>query len=314
MFFLPGKYVSTGIEISAGNLKAVNVSRTGRHYIVQDSQNVKIPAQAFKCSFKHLNILDPDLFADCIDQLSIKNKKKRLSIALPDGCCRTVIRRYNELPESEDRVTEMIMWDMANQVKVNDISELRCAWEYGRQKSENGEHVFIIAVLLEKVIEQYESLFQRQDWKIDRILPAGVARYNFYAPDFSKEERLAFLGLFDESISIFIFEQGIPRLYKILRKGLLGDSNASAMNDLDLLLQYCHSELPEKKADRIVIASDKAVSEDVRHFLATSFSADDCQIADENSLMDFSRIKGLNKEINSFSQFSAALGAAKRGG
>ncbi len=302
--------MSTGVEISTEKIKAVNIAKTGKRYIVQDAKSVKIPTQAFKCSFKHLNIVDPDLFTDALGQLNIKNRKKRLSLALPDGCCRIIIRRYRELPESEDRINEMITWDMANQMKINDISELRCAWEYKGQVLDQ-EHVFIIAVLLEKVIEQYETLFMRQGFKIARIMPAGLARHNFYASDLSETERIAFLGLWDESIFIFIFDKGIPLLYKMLRKGLIGKSNASAMNDLDLLLQYCHTELLDTGLDRIIIASDKVLSDDVTKFLTTSFSANDCQIADEHILMDFSKLKGFNIETNTFPDFSAALGAAK---
>lgn len=310
MFFTTGNNVFTGLEVSNDRLIAAQVRLTRKKYIVEKTCGVKIPTAALKPSFKHLNIVDPDVFTDCLTRSKLKKDYKRLKLALPDSCCKIFIRQYNELPDSNDTIDELIAWDMANQLKIDDLSELRCSWEYKGRLSDHG-HVFLVVVMLEKVIAQFETLFEECGFKIDTILPTGIGQYNFYAPNLSSKDGVAFLGLFDESIFIFVFVQGIPLFYKTLRKGLIGANSPSAMNDLDLLLQYYYSELPDLALDRIVVASPIEPDQDVTQLLLESFSADRCLYADERKLMDFSNLKHIDVEISSLSLFSAALGAAR---
>ncbi len=309
MIAFPTSHLTTGLEISSERITAVKVAKHRNKYSVESTSGVKIPTDSFKVSFKHLNILDSALFSNHLKKTNLK-KIKKANIALPDGCCKVFIRRYNELPDSDDTINDLITWDMANQLNIENLSELRCGWEHKGSTSEQ-EHLFIVVVMLEKVIEQYETLFSDLGISINTILPAGLCQYNFYSPEFSEMEDFAFLCLFDESISIYVFVKGIPVFYKTLRKGLIGANSPSAMNDLDLFLQYYHGEIPDLQLDRIVVASPIEPDYETTEFLVESFSAEVCHYIDERKLMNFSTLRGVDENVGSLSFFSAALGAAK---
>jgi hypothetical protein len=198
--------------------------------------------------------------------------------------------------------------------------------------------VFLVAMGMEPVLAQYEAVFMAVGMRPVFLAPAGLARFNFYAPTLPETGVMAYLGLFDEVITLFVFLNGLPLFYRITRKGMLRKDGGSAINDVDFLIQYYNSEFPENEIEKFFIAS-YIKSEDLMEQVFENVRNIDFIILDETQLIHFLQGRdkkaeispdftfvdetalirwdcssdGMSLEDNPLPFYTAALGAAQKG-
>ncbi len=308
MLSISGRNKKAGIEISSDMIVAALVRDTGKIIRIDKMSSVKIPTNTLKLSFKSKNIIDTKTFEKCLNDLKQDLKTSRLSVALPDTCTKIVIKKFRDLPEDDHDIDDLVAWDLSNFLKV-DASDLRSSWEY-MGKSVDGEHILLVVSSFNDVIQQFEDCFQKCGLSCGVVLPAGLSRFNFYASKLPLAGNFAYLGLFDSSVSIFVFSEGVPVFYKSLRKGLLTGGVSSAIDDLDLLLQYYTGEWPELELNKVFVASYLKSGIQIRQILQDSFSGD-VHILDETQLVDVKTATG-DGDMSLLPLYTSAVGAAKK--
>lgn len=251
-FALKGK-ICAGIEMSEDRIRAATVVEKAEGVFIQQLETVEIPAKTLTPAFKHLNVKDVEALSACLKKACPRTRSGKIHVALPDACVKVLIQKITDLPEDFRDISRMLVWRIAATYGIPE-QELRISWENWGKDSDD-RHVFLVAVSMEPVMAQYETVFKAAGMRPLLLTPAGLARFNFYAPALPEKGIMAYLGLFDEIITLFVVANGLPLFYRIVRRGTFRKDGGSAINEVDLLIQYFNSEFPEKEIEKFFIAS-----------------------------------------------------------
>jgi hypothetical protein len=288
-----------GIEMSEDRIRAATVVGNAEGISIQHLETVKIPAKALIPAFKHLNVKDIEAFSACLKKACPRTRSGKIHVALPDACVKVLIQRVTDLPKESRDIGRMLVWRIASNYGIPE-QELRVSWE-NRGKDSDNRHVFLVAVGMERVLAQYEAVFKATGMQPVLLTPAGLARFNFYAPTLPETGTMAYLGLFDEVISLFVVADGLPLFYRVAGKGTLRKNGGSAINEVDLLIQYYNSEFPENEIEKFFIAS-YIKSENLMEQVFENVRNIDFIILDETQLIHF--LQGRHKKNKTAPDFT----------
>lgn len=308
MNFFPIKKHKAGIEITADKIKSALIVKKGKTFCIKNLSDIELPPGTLKPSFKKENILDIAAFKDGLVKIYKDINCKKISLALPDAVIKVFIKKFPQLPLEPREVDNMISWDISSSLNVPP-EDLRVSWENMGVNSE-GDHVFIVALGIEKILFQYEDVFKQAGITPKIIAPAGLSQFNFYSQIIPEQGHAAYLGLFDDAVNIFVFLDGVPVFYKTVKKGMLGEHGGSAINDIDLLLQYYHSENPDLGIDRFYIASH-IKSETQMSQILNDVGDIDFDIIEERNLILFDKKIALRPETKPLPFYTSAIGTAQ---
>ena len=328
MNFFPVQRLKAGVEISSDKITSALILKKGKKYSIKKLSNVKIPPGTIRPSFKKENIIDTETLHDCLEKTCYDMNLKKISVALPDSCVKVFIRKFTQLPEDPQEINEMVLWNFSKSLHLP-VEQLRVSWENKGKNSDN-HHVFLIVLGLETVMTQYENAFKKMDITPVMLAPAGLKQFNFYCESLPEKGNVAYLGLFDDFLNIFVFSNGTPVFYKIIKKGSLGDDSGSAINNVDLLIQYYNSENPDLEIEKFFIASHIKSDLLMEHILqdvsqiGSHIKSDmlmehilqdgnpiDCRILDERQLIEFDKKFKTDFKNIPLPFYTTALGAAQ---
>ena len=79
MNFFPVKRLLAGVELASDNIKSALIFKNGNNFSIKQLTDVQMPPQTLKPSFKKENIINLELFHDCLQKScrEIKVKKKK---------------------------------------------------------------------------------------------------------------------------------------------------------------------------------------------------------------------------------------------
>jgi len=308
MKFFPITKLLAGVELASNNIKSAVILQKGKNFFIKQLSDVKIPSHTLKPSFKKENIINMDFFHDCLKKICKEIKVKNFGVALPDSCVKVLVRTFKELPKEKSKIDEMILWDISSSLKLP-ADELRISWHNMGKNSDN-THVFLVVLALNNIIAQYEQVFKKIGVSPVILAPAGLNQYNFYSSLLPPKGNIAYLGMFDDYLNLFVFSDNIPLFYKMIRKGLLNDDESSAINDVDLLLQYYSSENPDLEIEKFFIASNTKSQIQIEYILQDINSAD-FTIIDEKQLISFDKSFKLKHNYNPLPFYTSVIGAAQ---
>jgi len=329
MKFFPIKRLKAGVEISSDKIISALIFKKGNVFSIQKLSDVKILPDTIKPSFKKENIINPEAFQDALKKTFYNINFKKINVALPDSSVKVLIRKFAELPKDPREINEMVQWDISSSLHLS-VEELRVSW-HNMGKNPDNQHVFLVALGLEKVMFQYEEAFKKIDLLPVMLSPAGLTQFNFYSKSLPEKGNVAYLGLFDDFLNIFVFSNGIPVFYKMIKKGLLtGDDGASAINDVDLLIQYYNGENPDIGIEKFFVASHIKSDMLIEHILqdvsslASNIKSDmlvehmlqngnhlDFTLIDEREFIEFDKRFKLDFKNKPLPFYTTVLGAAQ---
>ena len=202
----------------------------------------------------------------------------------------------------------MVVWSIADSLSIP-VQELRISWENMGKNSEN-YYVFLIVLCMNNVLEQYERLIKKSGGSAVLLAPVGLNRFNFYAEKIPEIGNNFYLSLFDDSLTAFVFSNGIPIFYKVIKKGLISDKGASAVEDMDMLLQYFFTKYPDFDIDKFFIASHIKSDLQIEQLLE-DINPVEFKIIDEAKLVHFDQVFKASSGHKPLSFYSSALGTAQ---
>ena len=241
-----------GVEISATHLHMALFSQKETTPYCIDQYAVALPENLIKPSFNRINILDSDrlqtLIRDGKKKMGIRGGK--VGVALPPESTKYLVKSFPTLPEGELKIAEMIRWSLGKSFKFDPASlEIRWAvfpWH------ESDATVLLIGLMSKSVVEEYRGLFERVGWAPDRLISSDIAFFNFYSHAISDDVVIAWLGIFQETLSLLVLNRGVPQFYKNLKKRFISKSD---LDNIDMLLQYYMEEHPDLTIDRYYLSA-----------------------------------------------------------
>lgn len=307
MQFFQTKRLQAGIEILPDAIKSAVVAKKGKSDAIRQLSDVKLLSGTLKPSFKKENIIQLDAFHDSLKKTCKEISIKQVAVGLPDSCTKVLVKTFRELPKERNDIHGMIVWDIAAALKLP-VDDLRVSWNY-MGKHPEGIHVFLVVISLRTIIAQYESVFKKLGVTPVQMAPSGICQFNFYCKMLPETGNIAYLGLFDDFLNLFVFSNNVPIFYKMTKKGVMNDHQASAINDVDLLIQYFNSEYPDLKLDAYFIAS--SIKSEAR---LAGILQDVCEapltLMDEEEIIGFHKRFKLNVDNGPLPFYAGVLGAA----
>jgi hypothetical protein len=308
MIFQRGQKIRAGMEICADRIRSAVIQQNSRKLSVKNLSSVKILPDILQPSFKKENIVQPDAFKKCLVHACKNIPEKKIHVAVPDACIKLFIWQFAQLPADPAKIDAMILWRVANTYSIP-AQALRISWENMGKNAENRD-VFLIAMGMENVIAQYEDALKAAGLTPLLVAPAGLNQFNFYARTIPEKGIMAYLGLFDAYIALFVFDDGLPVFYRMTRKGMVSEKGGSAIDDMDLLMQYYKSEFPDIEIEKYFIASYIKSEDRVREIFQDPDNLD-LTIVDETGLIRWDK-QGQDFPVEHRLPFyTAALGAAQ---
>jgi len=298
----------TGMEISDQGIRGVTVSLKGELPLLKHMVEIPLPGKVVRPQFRKENILDEQTFVECMQKSLARVKTGAVSVSLPDACMKVFIKKFGELPEKKQDIDDMVLWNISGALKIP-ADSLRVSWSHMGKNGENS-NVILVAIGLADVLQQYETLFRKCRVSASWIAPSGLNRFNFYAEKIEETGITGYLGLFHDHLTAFVFSDSVPVFYKVFRKQLADDQETSAIENVDLLVQYFQSEYPEFPVDRFYIASHIKSQRQIKDMLE-DLSYTHYSILEETQLVRFDKTFSPDPGQKPLSFFSGALGAIK---
>jgi hypothetical protein len=300
-----------GIEIAPAHILAALVSRSGKSWVLNQCANTRMPELTLKPSFKTENILNPDHFRSALEKVlqACQTLKGNVNVSLPNGVAKIVVRQFEDLPRDNREKNERIRWSVSKSLDFP-LDDLRVSWNVMGTDS-NGMTVIVAAMACDSVLSQYESEIRQVGIVPSILSPTGLNQFNFYSHAIPDKGRIAYLGLFEEFITVFIFDDGVPFFYKTIKKGFLSTNGVNTFDDLDVVLQYYMNEYPDLILEKIFIAPHRQS----QYLMTENIAPDgiDFIFLNETDCMEIGKNAGVNTNNGALALFAGAAGVAKSG-
>jgi hypothetical protein len=169
------------------------------------------------------------------------------------------------------------------------------------------ERLYLAAIGYMDIIRDFELNIQHLKLNPKIIRPAVINQINFYMHNLNETGITAFLGLFDNYFSFFVFNDNQLIFYRGKRKPV---SYIHFMQEIDMTIELFQSEYPGKDIERLAIGRQLAS----RYNMDTEFDNYpdmDISLIDEDSLISLDEGVMEDKEELNISSYAAAIGAAQ---
>ena len=174
---LEPNYPRAALGLERETVTALALQKEGRgRFGIKQAATVVLPERLLSPSFTDANIANANEMLVMLDEVVTKaglRKQKRWSVSLPSNTARTAILTLETEPASASELTELLDWKAENNFGVPS-GELRLSQRRISPDANGKTRYFATAVKL-SVIDEYETLFERNGWHAGLILPRAVS-------------------------------------------------------------------------------------------------------------------------------------------
>ncbi|MBW1833642.1 MAG: pilus assembly protein PilM [Deltaproteobacteria bacterium] len=310
MFKLGSPKILTGLDITRTSVKVAQIEKLKNGWKLLRYGSIPIPENTIKLSYKSKNIINIELFHQTIRK-SMELLAGEVSIAglsIPNEIVKSSIHKYGELPKSKAEIGKMVEWGVGKLLPFH-VKNMKISYHI-IGKNQAGESALFVTIGIQDVINEYE--LSLKELKIDAkiIRPSGVSQLNFYINKLPKTACVAYIGLFDNFFTLFIFDDAQLIYYCGVKKGF---SDIHFFHNIDMAMQHYLNKNPDKQIEKFFIASqvgDHQELEDVLDVMRSIINKD-IHIIDEKQIIEedisHSEVKGLKN----LSSYTSAIGAAQ---
>ena len=321
MFKLGSPKILTGLDITRTSVKVAQIEKLKKGWKLLRCGSIPIPENTIKLSYKSKNIINIELFHQTIRE-SMELLGGGVSVAglsIPNEIVKSSIHKYKELPTSKAEIGKMVEWGVEKLFPFP-VENMKISYHI-IGKNQAGETALFVTIGIQDVINEYE--LSLKELKIDAkiIRPSGVSQLNFYINELPQTACVAYIGLFDNFFTLFVFENAQLIYYCGVKKGF---SDIHFFQTIDIAMQHYLNENPDKQIEKFFIGSQVEHHQESEEKLEESeeklkelkemlrsISNYDIQTIDEKQIIkediSHSEVKGLKN----LSSYTSAIGAAQ---
>lgn len=189
---LEPNYPRAALGLEQESVTALALQKEGRgRFGIKQAATIVLPVHLLTPSFTDVNISSSEEMLVMLDEAVTKaglRNQKRWSVSLPSNTARTAILTLENEPASAGELTEVLDWKSENNFGVP-AGEMRISRRKISPDANGKSRYFATAVKL-SVIDEYETLFERQGWRAGLILPRAVSEANWLVDSKSKNDSL----------------------------------------------------------------------------------------------------------------------------
>jgi hypothetical protein len=189
-YLLAPSLPNTAAGFVDNNFTVVDLRRGRQGFALASSAVTQLPPGLINPSFDEPNIQNTNELTDIIlhtVEAAGLSRKKRWSVALPDGAARTLVITLESKPENRHELNEVLSWKIERVVAVV-ASELRISRQ--RISPAAGQERYLVTVAHQNVLSQYESVFSALGWDTGLILPRHLGEAQWLGWDNSPGDKM----------------------------------------------------------------------------------------------------------------------------
>ncbi len=171
----------TAAGFTDDSFSVVDLRRSRGAFSLASSAVTELPRGILNAAFDEPNIQNRDELLDIllgtVEAAGLGNKK-RWSVALPEGSARTLIVALESKPSSRKELSEVLSWKI-ERVIAAPASEVRVSRQ--RLSRDAGQERYLVTVVREAVISEYEEIFETIGWQAGLIAPRHLGEAQWLA-------------------------------------------------------------------------------------------------------------------------------------
>jgi Tfp pilus assembly PilM family ATPase len=234
----------TSLSINETHLALVTLKRSGEDFEPRNLGVSRLPAGLVRASFTEPNVADEAALIDHMSKTASRSgmeNLKELSVSLPSGSARSIVASLDAAPASRTELEQMIEWK-AERGLGQKFADLRVT--HTRLSDLGGRPQYLISATTERVIEQYERIFERLGWHAGMIAPRHIGEAQW----------LMRQGLEDDQVVVSLNERGFDAVIVRGREPLIVRAVECAPeeseNEFYRLMVFYRDRLALEVADR----------------------------------------------------------------
>ncbi len=188
----------TSLAISETHLGLITLKRSGGNFEPRNLGVSRLPAGVVRASFTEPNVSDEPALIDRMAKTASRagmGNVKALSVSLPSGSARSMVVALDAAPTSRAEMEQMIEWK-AERGMGQKFGDLRV--NYTRLRDMGGRPQYLVSATTERVVAQYERIFERLGWHAGLIAPQHIGEAQW----------LMRQGLEDDQVVVSLNERG----------------------------------------------------------------------------------------------------------
>lgn len=286
-------------------MTAVRIGFSPEGWRLFQCKSIELPDDVIRFSYRNQNIIKKDLFIDAVKQaLEIEDGREILTgVGLPNEIIKMSIQEFPELPKARPEIERMVAWTIERSLHFpahsTKVSYHPVGWK-------NGVERMLVTAGISSVIREYELVLRENHICPEVIRPVGITQFNFYAEKIPDQGVVAYLGLFENYFTFFVFIEGQLSFYQGIKKG---HSSKHYLDDIDMCFEFYANQNPDQEIERLYIGGCQENREKMQDVFA-SFGNMDVTVLDEFSLIGKEKAVGMDKR-EALAYYAAAIGAAQ---
>ena len=298
----------TGLDIDGSFLRMVQTVKEKKGWRLIRCNTVQLPPETLEFSYKDENIIAPHVFVQVLEEtlMGMSGRVENIGLSLPIESLKIVTYKFEGLQQdAKNKIRDLIAWKEKETLPYP-VEKARISFSSYSPKSME-ERLYLAAIGYMDIVRDYELNIQHLKLNPKVIRPAVINQINFYMQNFDETGTTAFLGLFDNYFSFFVFNDDQLIFYRGKRKPV---SYIHFMQEIDMTIELFHSEYPGKDIERLALGRRLA-----SHYnMDTEFDNYpdmDINLIDEEGLISLDEdVMTDNGELN-ISSYASAIGAAQ---
>ena len=170
-------YPKAALGLERESVTALALQKEGKgRFGIKQAATVGLPTHLLTPSFTDKNISNADEMLVFLDEAVMKSglrSQRRWSVSLPSNAARTAILTLETEPASSNEFSEVFDWKAENVFGIP-AGEMRISSRKISPDANGKSRYFATAVKL-SVVDEYETLFERQGWHAGLILPRAIS-------------------------------------------------------------------------------------------------------------------------------------------
>ncbi len=170
-FLTAPKLPRTSVSISETHVAMVELRSRSKGVEARHVGVTQLPAGLVRASFTDPNIANEATFIELLNRTAEQaglGRARKLMVSLPEASARSFVVSLDNVPASRAELSQMIEWKAERNLGAKS-DELRLT--HRQLETLAGKSNYLISAVHQRVLEQYEKIFDELGWQAGVILP-----------------------------------------------------------------------------------------------------------------------------------------------
>lgn len=203
-----------GLDVTAGELRAVRLRRRGRKTALHGGRILSLPPGTIQTSARASNVLDLPRFLDALHEVldPLAGREDRVALSLPDTVGRLLLMEVENPFRTRSEGIEVLKWQLKESLPA-DTREVRLDYQV-LERTENGRFRLVVAVMAERVLSSYEEAIEAAGYQSAMVVFHSLSLYNFFRPRLDLGENFLLVGVEKGLLSLQHFQGQILTFHR----------------------------------------------------------------------------------------------------